>query len=324
VFTSWYGQASCTAGRAWFMTGRIPIRSALSVVAVSGDPNGLTKSTPTIAEFFQKNGYGTYFSGKWHLGDVPKFYPIEHGFDEMKAFAAYYPGVYTYDCTENFAHPWFPKFNAAYWDEYQKIVNLYEREGTAGKPATKVARIDYDYLHEFDVRQADYAAEYIKAQAKDDKPFFMDVNFSALQGRENRDEISYWNGTASEGEPRIVIDLDQQRAYLYKGDQIVGVSVVSTGREGYDTPPGEFRITEKDQEHVSSLYGDYIDQSGQVVTENVESDKTHGPVEQSSGSSDAILPQNSWRHRHARRLSARLSSVTWLYTVTRENGSSIF
>ena len=57
VFTSWYGQASCTAGRASFMTGRIPIRSALSVVVVPGDENGLTKSTPTIAEFFQKNGY---------------------------------------------------------------------------------------------------------------------------------------------------------------------------------------------------------------------------------------------------------------------------
>jgi arylsulfatase A-like enzyme len=95
VFTSWYGQASCTAGRASFITGRIPIRSALSVVVVPGDENGLTKSTPTIAEFFQKNGYGTYFSGKWHLGDQPKFYPIEHGFDEMKEFAAYYPGVYT-------------------------------------------------------------------------------------------------------------------------------------------------------------------------------------------------------------------------------------
>ncbi len=57
VFTSWYGQASCTAGRSSFMTGRIPIRSALSVVVVPGDPNGLTKSTPTIAEFFQKNCY---------------------------------------------------------------------------------------------------------------------------------------------------------------------------------------------------------------------------------------------------------------------------
>ena len=68
MFTSWYGQSSCTAGRASFITGRIPIRSALSVVVAPGDENGLRKETPTIAEFFKKNGYPTYFSGKWHLG----------------------------------------------------------------------------------------------------------------------------------------------------------------------------------------------------------------------------------------------------------------
>jgi Sulfatase len=112
LFTSWYGQASCTAGRASLMTGRIPVRSALSVVVVPGDPNGLRKETPTVAEFFKKNGYGTYFSGKWHLGDKPEFYPIEHGFDEMKNFAAYYPGVYSYSDTSHDMHPWFPKYNA--------------------------------------------------------------------------------------------------------------------------------------------------------------------------------------------------------------------
>jgi arylsulfatase A-like enzyme len=80
VFTSWYGQASCTAGRASFMTGRIPIRSALSIVVAPGDENYLRKETPTIAEFFQKNGYSTYFSGKWHLGDKPAAYPTEHGY----------------------------------------------------------------------------------------------------------------------------------------------------------------------------------------------------------------------------------------------------
>lgn len=69
TFTNWYGQASCTAGRASFITGRIPIRSALSIVVAPGDENYLRKETPTIAEFFQKSGYSTYFSGKWHLGD---------------------------------------------------------------------------------------------------------------------------------------------------------------------------------------------------------------------------------------------------------------
>ena len=136
VFTSWYGQASCTAGRASFMTGRIPIRSALSIVVAPGDENGLTKETPTIAEFFKKNGYSTYFSGKWHLGDKPESYPIEHGFDEMKEFAAYYPGVYTYDDTSQVVPSLVPVVQPGVREGVlQTIVNLYEWEGVAGKPA---------------------------------------------------------------------------------------------------------------------------------------------------------------------------------------------
>ena len=146
MFTSWYGQASCTAGRASFMTGRIPIRSALSVVVAPGDENFLHKETPTIAEFFKKNGYTTYFSGKWHLGDKPEAYPIEHVFDEMKAFAAYYPGVYTYSDTSVWFHPWFPSYNAKFKQEYFDVVNMYEWEGEAGQPARKVHYIDWDYL----------------------------------------------------------------------------------------------------------------------------------------------------------------------------------
>ena len=180
MFTCWYGQASCTAGRASFITGRIPIRSALSVVIVPGDRNGLKAETPTIAEFYQKNGYSTYFSGKWHLGDVEAFYPIKHGFDEMQHFAAYYPGVYAYSDTSPNAHPWFPKYNKEYWDMYQKNVNLYEWSGTAGKPAVKGDIITLENLADFDVRQTDSAVDYIKKHAKNDKPFFMDVNFMKM------------------------------------------------------------------------------------------------------------------------------------------------
>lgn len=185
VFTSWYGQASCTAGRASFMTGRIPIRSALSIVVAPGDENALRKETPTIAEFFKKNGYSTYFSGKWHLGDKPEAYPIEHGFDEMKEFAAYYPGVYTYSDTSKWFHPWFPSYNKEFAKEYFSTVNMYEWEGVAGQAAKKVAEITYDYLANFDVRQADSAIEYIKKHAKDDKPFFMDVNFMKMHNPTN-------------------------------------------------------------------------------------------------------------------------------------------
>jgi arylsulfatase A-like enzyme len=116
---------------------------------------------------------------------VAEFYPIEHGFDEMKHFGAYYPGVYAYSDTSFFAHPWFPKFNAQYWDDYQKIVNLNEWSGTAGKPAVKGEIITYDNLSEFDMRQTDSAVEYIKQHAKDSKPFFMSVNFMKMHQPNN-------------------------------------------------------------------------------------------------------------------------------------------
>src|SRR5271166_6458859 len=98
----------------------------------------------------------------------------------------------------------------------------------------------------------------------------------ALLPLRRKTELPWLRGTC-QSTSKKEIDLDQQRAYFYKGDQIVGVSVVSTGREGYDTPLGEFRITEKDPEHASSLYGAYVDQSGQVVMENVEADKDPRP-----------------------------------------------
>jgi arylsulfatase A-like enzyme len=185
VFTSWYGQASCTAGRASFITGRIPIRSALSIVVAPGDENRLRKETPTVAEFFQKNGYATYFSGKWHLGDKPDAYPTEHGFDEMKHFAAYYAGVYSYNDTSKWFHPWFPSFNPEFNKMFDDIVNLGEWEGTAGHAATLVGTINYDSLAEFDIRQTDSAVAYIKQHAKSDKPFFMDVNFIKMHNPTN-------------------------------------------------------------------------------------------------------------------------------------------
>jgi arylsulfatase A-like enzyme len=184
-FTNWYGQASCTAGRASFITGRIPIRSALSIVVAPGDENRLRKETPTIAEFFKKNGYTTYFSGKWHLGDRPDAYPTEHGFDEMKNFAAYYAGVYSYNNTDKWFHPWFPSYNPGYEKMYDDIVNLGEWEGVAGQPAKKLDTITYDSLATFDIRQSDSAIDYIKRHAKGDKPFFMDVNFIKMHNPTN-------------------------------------------------------------------------------------------------------------------------------------------
>jgi len=184
-FTNWYGQASCTAGRASFITGRIPIRSALSIVIGPGDRNFLRKETPTIAEFFQKNGYATYFSGKWHLGDTPESYPTEHGFDEMKHFAAYYAGVYAYNDTDSWMHPWFPSFNPRFQKSFDEVVNLGEWEGVAGQKAKMVGTINYDSLATIDIRQTDSAVAYIKGHSKNSKPFFMYVNFIKMHNPTN-------------------------------------------------------------------------------------------------------------------------------------------
>ena len=99
----------------------------------------------------------------------------------MKHFAAYYPGVYTYDDTSKwFAHPWFPSTTRPTGRNTQEIVNLLNGKAPPGKPAIKGPRINYDYLRDFDVRQADSAVAYIKQHAKDAKPFFMDVNFMKM------------------------------------------------------------------------------------------------------------------------------------------------
>jgi arylsulfatase A-like enzyme len=198
VFTNWYGQASCTAGRASFITGRIPIRSALSIVVAPGDENRLRKETPTIAEFFQKNGFTTYFSGKWHLGDKPDAYPTEHGFDEMKNFAAYYAGVYSYNDTSKWFHPWFPSYNPEFNKMYDSIVNLGEWEGTSREPAKMVGTITYDSLADFDIRQTKNAVQYIKDHAKGDKPFFMDVNFIKMHNPTNAAPV--WRGKSHLGD----------------------------------------------------------------------------------------------------------------------------
>ena len=100
-----------------------------------------------------------------------------------------------------------------------------------------------------------------------------------LKGRsgEHGDESSYWNDARSGGKPRIIIDLEQQRASFYRGDNIVGISPVSTGREGHNTPLGEFRVTQKDPTHASSTYGEFVNRTGQVVMENVDMTKNHPP-----------------------------------------------
>ena len=92
-----------------------------------------------------------------------------------------------------------------------------------------------------------------------------------------RDTVSYWDGDQASGSPSIKISLGEQRAYFYKSGVLVGVSQLSTGREGLNTPTGTFKITQKDKDHFSNLFGDYVDSSGKVVVANIDVKKDPKP-----------------------------------------------
>lgn len=92
-----------------------------------------------------------------------------------------------------------------------------------------------------------------------------------------QDTVSYWDGDSVSGKPSITISLREQRAYFYKSGVLVGVSQLSTGREGLNTPSGRFSVIQKDVNHVSSLFGDYVDSAGNVVVPNVDVTKDPKP-----------------------------------------------
>jgi lipoprotein-anchoring transpeptidase ErfK/SrfK len=79
------------------------------------------------------------------------------------------------------------------------------------------------------------------------------------------------------GRPSIVVNLREQEAYLYRGKNRSASSRISSGREGYRTPSGRFQVIRKDEDHRSTLYGDYVDASGQVVKANVDSRRDRKP-----------------------------------------------
>jgi arylsulfatase A-like enzyme len=103
LFTDWYGQQSCTAGRAAFITGQSPIRTGLTKVGLPGAKEGITHLDPTIAELLKPQGYMTGQFGKNHLGDLDDMLPSNHGFDE------FFGNLYHLNAEEEPENPDYPK-----------------------------------------------------------------------------------------------------------------------------------------------------------------------------------------------------------------------
>ena len=103
LFTDYYAEASCTAGRANFITGELPIRTGLTTVGQAGSPIGMPAQAPTIATALKSMGYATGQFGKNHLGDLNEFLPTVHGFDEFFGY------LYHLDAMEDPCHRNYPQ-----------------------------------------------------------------------------------------------------------------------------------------------------------------------------------------------------------------------
>jgi hypothetical protein len=87
----------------------------------------------------------------------------------------------------------------------------------------------------------------------------------------------WWDDEGVSGSPKIVVHMAEQKAYFYKGKHLVGETIVSTGKPGFSTPPGSYEVLSKNADHVSTAFGDYVDDYGNVVRSNIDSRKDRQP-----------------------------------------------
>jgi len=90
-------------------------------------------------------------------------------------------------------------------------------------------------------------------------------------------EVGWWNDEDASGPARIVVHIGEQKAYFYRGKRLVGESTVSTGKPGFSTPPGNYSVLLKSPDDVSTIFGDYIDDYGNVVRSNIDARKDRRP-----------------------------------------------
>jgi arylsulfatase A-like enzyme len=180
LFTDYYAEASCTAGRANFITGELPIRTGMTTVGQAGAPTGLPAEAVTIATVLKSMGYATGQFGKNHLGDKNEFLPTVHGFDEFFGY------LYHLDAMEDPAHPNYPQ-NLLNVVGPRNMVHSYAtdkddptempRWGKIGKQRIEDAGTLYPKRMEtVDDEIRDFALNFIDKAKKDNKPFFVWLN----------------------------------------------------------------------------------------------------------------------------------------------------
>ena len=166
LFTDWYGQQSCTAGRAAFITGQSPIRTGLTKVGLPGAPEGMKILDPTIAGLLKAQGYVTGQFGKNHLGDADDTLPTNHGFDEFFGI------LYHLNAEEEPEHPDYPK--EADFPNFKKrfgprgVIHSF-----AGGKINDTGPLTKKRMETIDEEVNVKTLDFMERAAKDDKPFFI-------------------------------------------------------------------------------------------------------------------------------------------------------
>ena len=177
AFTDYYGQQSCTAGRAAFITGQNPIRTGLTKVGMPGADVGLQAEDPTIAELLQPLGYATGQFGKNHLGDKDKFLPTVHGFDE------FFGNLYHLNAEEEPEDVDYPK-DPAFKERFGPRGVLHAwADGKGGQKIEDTGPLTKKRMETIDDEVTEHALDFIDRKHKEGKPFFMWYNTSAMHFR---------------------------------------------------------------------------------------------------------------------------------------------
>jgi arylsulfatase len=163
TFTDWYGQQSCTAGRAAFITGQSPIRTGLTKVGLPGAPEGMRAEDPTIATLLKARGYATGQFGKNHLGDRDSMLPTAHGFDE------FFGPLYHLNASEEPENPDYPR-DPSFVKKFgpRGVIHSYadgRTEDTGPLTRKRMETIDDEVMKE--------SLNFIDKAHKDGKPFFV-------------------------------------------------------------------------------------------------------------------------------------------------------
>jgi arylsulfatase len=191
-FTDSYGQQSCTAGRAAFITGQSPYRTGLTKVGMPGVDIGLQAEDATIAELLKPLGYTTGQFGKNHFGDMNKYLPTAHGFDE------FFGNLYHLNAEEepeNVDYPPeedFPEFHARFkprgvmhtWATDVDDPTEQPRWGRVGKQKIEdTGPLTKKRMETFDAKLLPEAKRFIKDAHENDQPFFVWLNTTWMHFR---------------------------------------------------------------------------------------------------------------------------------------------